>query len=189
MNPLRVNRPAGGPGAVGLIEEAVHLLRRAPPGTLAIYYAGAVPWTVGLLYFWAWAAWFAPDGPRLAWAAFGLTGLYGGLKLAQAELCARLLAFRLGRPPPTLTLGRLSGELAFQLRWQSWGLFLVALAAVLTVPLGWVYAFFQNLGVIGNVGPGSRPGAGGGAAAAPWGGEEHHRVRGVLGVVAGGWGQ
>jgi len=40
-------------GAIELIEEAVQLLRRAPAASLAIYYAGALPFVLALLYFWA----------------------------------------------------------------------------------------------------------------------------------------
>ena len=40
-------------GAIDLIEEAVHLLRGAPLSVLAIYYMGALPFILSLLYFWA----------------------------------------------------------------------------------------------------------------------------------------
>ena len=40
-------------GAIELIEEAVHLLRRAPLSVLAGYYAGSLPFVLALLYFWA----------------------------------------------------------------------------------------------------------------------------------------
>ena len=39
--------------ALELIEEAVHLLRRAPGPVLAIYYFGSLPFVLALLYFWA----------------------------------------------------------------------------------------------------------------------------------------
>src|SRR5262249_41776946 len=42
-----------GRSGLDLIEEAMHLLRRAPASTLAVYYAGAIPFTIVFLYFWA----------------------------------------------------------------------------------------------------------------------------------------
>lgn len=48
----RVRRQQGR-GAFDLIEEATHLLRTAPAATLAVYYLGAIPFVLGLLYFWA----------------------------------------------------------------------------------------------------------------------------------------
>ena len=44
-----------GPGALELIEQAVHLLRCAPAGFCwpTGYYFGSLPFVLGLLYFWA----------------------------------------------------------------------------------------------------------------------------------------
>ena len=42
-----------GKGPFDLIEESVHLLRTAPVMTLAVYYLGAIPFVLGLLFFWA----------------------------------------------------------------------------------------------------------------------------------------
>ena len=45
--------PALAPGALDVLEEAVHLLRRAPAGTLAWYYGATLPFVLGGLFFWA----------------------------------------------------------------------------------------------------------------------------------------
>src|SRR5690348_1581919 len=42
-----------GRAALDLIEDAVHLLRTTPASVWIAYYAGAVPFVLGLLYFWA----------------------------------------------------------------------------------------------------------------------------------------
>lgn len=39
-----------GPGALELLEEATHLLRRAPAGTLLAYYLGTLPFVLALLF-------------------------------------------------------------------------------------------------------------------------------------------
>ena len=81
----RALRRASEPSAVELIEEAWHLVRCAPAGALAIYYAGSVPFVLGLLFFWAYATWFHPSGDVVAWGALGLVALFVGMKAAQAE--------------------------------------------------------------------------------------------------------
>ncbi|ATC63252.1 hypothetical protein CMV30_04390 [Nibricoccus aquaticus] len=131
-----------------LIEEAVHLLRCAPAGTLAVYYFGAGAWALGFLFFWAHTTWFAPSGAQLAWSSLGLVGLFVVLKVAQAEFCARLLAQRMGEAPPVWTRRR-AWELAVaQTNVQTWGALLVPVAAVVTIPFAWVYGYFQHATVI-----------------------------------------
>ena len=148
------SRPEGvrEPSAIQLIEEAVHLLRRASPSTLALYYLGAVPWVLGLLFFWAHATWFAPTPATVAWAALGLAGLFTLVKVAQVEFCARLWAQRLGQPPPQLGLRRAVRVAEEQLRLQPWGLPVLLFAAVISVPFGWLFAFYQNAVVLGGIG-------------------------------------
>lgn len=137
------------PKAVELVEEAVHLLRQAPASTWAVYAVGASLWLLGFLFFWAFATWFAPSDETLAWWGLGLTGLFVLLKACQAEFCARLLAQRLGAPAPDWSW-RNFGRLALaQTKIQAWGVVLVPLSVALTVPFGWVYAYFQTATVLG----------------------------------------
>jgi hypothetical protein len=134
-------------GAIELIEEAVHLLRSAPAGVFAIYYAGSAPFILGLLFFWAHTTWFTPPAAAVAWAALGLVVLFAAMKVAHAEFCARLLARRLGAEPPAWSWARLRRIAATQLRLQAWGLFVLPLALFLIVPFGWPYAYFQSVNV------------------------------------------
>ncbi len=145
----RKRPPTGEPTAFELIEEAVHLLRRAPSTTLAVYYLGAGAWVLGFLFFWAHTTWFAPDNVQLAWSSLGLVVLFAGMKIAQAEFCARLLAQRTGGETPAWTWRRATQLLGAQLPVHAWGAILVPLAAIITLPLGWVYGFYQNVSVIG----------------------------------------
>jgi hypothetical protein len=143
-NPRRLE-----PSAIALVEESVHLLRTAPNSSLLIYYAGAVPFTLGFLLFWSHTTWFQPGAATLAWGALGLVGLFAAMKAAQAEFCARLLAQRLGAPPPAWSWRRLARIAAAQLRLQPWALFALPIAALMAVPLAWVVAYAQNLSVLG----------------------------------------
>jgi hypothetical protein len=137
------------PGAVALIEEAVHLLRRAPAGAFAIYLSGAGAWVLGFLFAWAHASWFAPANAQIAAGACGLVALFAWMKAAQAEFCARLLAVRLGRAPAPFSARRMLALGCAQLRAQAWGLPALPFAAALTVPFARVFLFYQNLSVLG----------------------------------------
>ncbi|MDB6094619.1 MAG: hypothetical protein JWM32_2181 [Verrucomicrobia bacterium] len=148
MSRREARDPAAGPTAVELVEESVHLLRTAAPGTMLVYYAGSIPFTLGLLFFWAHTTWFAPTGVELAWSALGLTVLFGAMKAAHADFCARLLAQRLGASSRTRD-GRGWARLAADsFRVQAFGLVILPLSLLAGVPFGWVYAYFQNLSVL-----------------------------------------
>ena len=140
------------PAAIELIEEAVHLLRCAPTGALAIYYAGAVPFVLGLLFFWAHATWFQPAGETVAWGALGLVALFVLMKATQAEFCARLLAQRLGAEASAWSWRRFARLAATQLRLQPWTALVLPPAALFAVPFGWVFAYGQSATVLGDEG-------------------------------------
>ncbi|MSU47481.1 MAG: hypothetical protein EXS37_00030 [Opitutus sp.] len=147
---MKASRRILEPSGLELIEEAVHLLRSAPAATLAIYYAGAVPFVLGLLFFWAHTTWFQPSLAQVAWSALGLVGLFATMKATQAEFCGRLLAARLGAPEPEWSWRRFGRVMLAQLRLQSWTLPALPIAVLLTVPFGWLYAYGQNLVVLGD---------------------------------------
>ncbi len=136
------------PSAVELIEESIHLLRGAPKGVLAIYVAGTSPFILGFLFFWAYVTWFTPPAPVIAWASCGLAALFAGMKTAHADFCARLMAIRLRAPAPRFSSGRLLRLAAGQMRIQAWGLVVLPIAMLLTLPFGWVYAYYQNASVL-----------------------------------------
>lgn len=139
-------KAVGEPGSLALVEEAVHLLRRLPAADWLVWAAGALPWTVGVLWAWAYASWFAPAGAERAWLALGLVGLWVGLKTAQAGFCARLLARRAGRAPERLGAAAVAGA---QLRRQAVGVVGLPAAALAVLPWGWACAYFNNLSVTG----------------------------------------
>lgn len=136
---------ATSPEAIELIEEAVTSLRATPPSAWAIYLSAAVPWVLAFGYFWASASWFAPRPAELLWQALALTTLYLTLKLAQAEFCARLRAVRLRRPPVAPSWSGLRRTAARQARSHGWAAPILPIAAVLSVPLGVAWMYFENL--------------------------------------------
>ena len=138
-----------------LVDEAFHRLRLAPAGTLGVYYAGTLPFILALLYFWADQS-RSPDATAHA-ASGGLivTALFLWMKICQAVFAARLTARLRGEGTDPWTWARL-GRLAFvQATWHGPGLFVLAVASVLTIPLGWTYAFYQNITVLGDGGEGT----------------------------------
>jgi hypothetical protein len=133
------------PGAVEFVEEAVHLLRALPPAAWVIYLAGAVPWVLGLGYFWATTSWFAPRPEEVLWKAIGMAALYLGLKVAQAEFCGRVRAVRFGVEPEPLSLRGVWRTMVRQGRVQGWAVPVMPVAMVLTVPLAFTWMYFENV--------------------------------------------
>ena len=138
------------PAALDLLEEAVHLLRTAPPRVLLAYYTGAIPFTLGLLFFWADMSCGAYAARRCPADALGLAGLFVWLKCWQAVFTSALRARLAAAPAPAwdrscwLRLVLVQGIL------QPSRLFILPLAACATIPFAWVLAFYENLTVLGD---------------------------------------
>lgn len=134
-----------GKGALELSEEAFHLLRRAPGSALLSYYLGSLPFILGLLYFWSDMSRSAFAEERLAVGALGLSLLFFWMKCGQAVFAQQMLAQLCGEPAPRWTFSRLARTALIQAILQPSGLFLLPVAAIILVPLAWVYAFYQNV--------------------------------------------
>ena len=158
--------------ALELAEEAVHLLRTAPAGALAVYYTGAGPFVLGGLYFWAdmTRSSLAPD--HLAAAALGLAGLYFWMQWWQAAFQRRLRALVAQAPYRWPSPGAAWRIFTGQVIVQAGALFLLPLAAVAVVPFPRVYATFQGLTALAD-----------GAAATP--GEQWRRAWRLAGLWPG----
>jgi hypothetical protein len=137
-----------GKAGIELIEEAFVLLRTCPPSILAAYFLGSVPFVAGFLIFCADLS-RHPEAPdRLAGATLAMTLLFVWMKFFHARFGALLLARLRGNPPPAPTPGALLGSAVRQTILQSTALFLLPLSALLVVPGGWVYAFYQNVSAL-----------------------------------------
>ena len=128
------------PGALDLLDEAARGLRSAPVGTLGVYYAGSVPFIVALGVFLAGGGGNAPC----------LAALFVGMKTAQAVFAARLGAQFARRPDAPWTPARLGRLALVQAIIQPPGLFVLSAAAVVTLPLGWAYAFYGSVTALGD---------------------------------------
>jgi hypothetical protein len=130
-----------------LIEEAVHLLRTAPAGVLAAYYAGALPFVLGLLYFWGEMSRSALAEQHLAEAALGLAVLFLWMKFCQALFVGRIRTMISGTVPRA-TFRLYFRRFIIQSTIHATGLFLLPLALLIVLPFPWLFAFYQNAGTM-----------------------------------------
>jgi hypothetical protein len=137
-----------GSGSFDLIEESTHLLRTAQVATLAVYYLGAIPFVLGLLFFWADMSRSPFASDHLAEASLAMALLFIWMKFWQVIFARRLRAQRTGKPPEPLNFRRSLRILIAQTILQPLGLFLIPLSAIPLLPFAWVYAFYQNVTVL-----------------------------------------
>jgi len=133
-----------GKGVVELLEEAAHLLRLAPPGALAAYAVGSLPFVLAVLYFWADMSRSAFARDHLAAGSMGLAGLFVWMKCWHAVFMRKLLAALCGEAPPAWPIRRVLRLVVAQAVIQPWGLLAVAASAVAVLPFPWAYAFWQS---------------------------------------------
>ncbi len=145
---MKNKRRKQGYGALDLVEEAVHLLRTAPAATLAVYYLGAIPFVLGLLFFWADMSRSPFASGHLADASLVMGLLFLWMKFWQAMFARRMRAQRAAQSAPPLRFRQAIRLLLTQTVWQSSGLFLIPLSIVPVLPFPWVYAFYQNITVL-----------------------------------------
>jgi hypothetical protein len=139
---------AAGRGALELVEEAVHLMRAAPPAAVASYAAGTVPFLLGLLYFIGDMSHSANAPAHIAAAAGALALLFAWMKFWHALFTQQLRAKLRGEPPPPLLPKGALHVAVNQAIVQPSGLLLLPLALLAALPFGWVYAFYQNLSAL-----------------------------------------
>ena len=136
-------------GGLDLIEEAVHVLRRAPPATLLCYYAGAVPFVLGVLFFWSDMSRSGLAEQHLVGGVLALAALFIWMKVWQSAFAFRLSAQVANEPATRIGLGALVRTIAAQALVHATGLFLLLIALQIVLPIAWTYAFYQNATVLG----------------------------------------
>jgi hypothetical protein len=132
------------------VEAAVHLLRMAPAGSVAMYYVGSLPFVLGLLYFWGDMSQSAFAYLHAAEAALLVAGLFVWMKAWQAVFVQRLDAEVRGTPPQAPDWRKTARTVMAQTLIQPFGLFLLPVTMLTVLPFAWTYAFFQNALVFGD---------------------------------------
>ncbi|MEE4354567.1 MAG: hypothetical protein V2J25_17035 [Desulfatiglans sp.] len=151
-------RQQQGRGALPLFEEAVHLLRRSPPGLLASYYIGSLPFILGLLFFWADMSRNPFAAQYCSPAALGLAILFIWMKCWQAVFTRKLWQGLSREPAPSWSLRRVLRLVVVQSFLQPSGLVVLPISLLIMFPFGWTYAFYQNVSVVTVEGPDARQG-------------------------------
>jgi len=146
----RARRGAAGGSALDIAEEALHLLRYAPPGAWAAYLAGTAPFVLGLLFFWSDMSRSAFAGRHVVGASLGMAALFVWMKAWHALFAALLRASVWRTPPARWPAGRLWRLAALQAAVQPWGLAALPLAFLAAIPFPAAYAWFQNVTAMGD---------------------------------------
>ena len=131
--------------ATFLLEEAVHVLRQAPLLLLSSYYIGALPFILGLFYFWADMSRSMDARSYHAGASLGLALLYIWMKCCQAMFAAHVKTIISGKPLPRWSAQRGLSLVATQTLIHATSFFILPIAALVAIPFGWCYAFYQNV--------------------------------------------
>jgi len=141
---MKAGRKIHANSAIRLIEETVFLLRSAPAALLSFYYTGTVPFVLGLLYFWADMSRSANAFQYNAAAALGLALLYVWMKVWHTLFACQVKARICGRLQYPWSLRRIASIAATQALIQSTRFGVIPLAALMMIPFGHCYAFYQN---------------------------------------------
>ena len=136
-------------GGLRLVDEAVHLLRLAPPHTLAAYAIGTLPFTMGLLYFWMDMSYNTFAGAHCLSASLLLAVGFIWMKVWHVIFCDQLSAALTPQGSAAWTIKRLAKVTLQQAALQPTGFLAIPLALLILMPFGWAYAFYQNLSTLG----------------------------------------
>jgi hypothetical protein len=147
---MKKNACKNGLPALDLLEEAAHELRRTPAKLWLAYYAGTIPFVLGLLYFWADMRFDARAARHCGGLALGVTALFVWMKCWQTVFVSGLRERLAGRTPQKWSGARAGRVLLTQAAIQPSKLLLLPLAALTFLPLAWTLAFYESVTVCGN---------------------------------------
>ena len=136
--------------ALGLTEQAFHLLRTAPLSAHCWCYLGMVPFAVGVLFFATEMSRGANAERHLINAALGIGVIYLWMKICQAIFCRKLWQqLSPGRALRAMTFSRWIRYSAVQIIIHAFAPILLLVGLLFLLPLGWIFAFLQNVTVFG----------------------------------------
>jgi hypothetical protein len=132
-----------------MLDAAVTLLRQTPVAVWSIYLIGALPFCLGLIYFWFDMIESANAEARLPGEALLLTLLYFWMKTCQAVFSRKLLALLEGEDAEPWTLGRWANTALVQTIFGGSLPMVYPMAILVTIPFGWVNAFYHSISIVG----------------------------------------
>ncbi|MDF1657920.1 MAG: hypothetical protein P1U58_09930 [Verrucomicrobiales bacterium] len=134
--------------ALQILEESFHLLRTIDLRYFWLFYLGAVPFVVVLLYFAADMSRSSLAGESMLVSSLIMTALYFWLRFSQAIFCRGL--WKTIQPESDLIdrpVDRFK-QLAALFIVQAFQIPLLVIGLLLALPLGWIIAFLQNSTVL-----------------------------------------
>ena len=137
-------------GAMDILNQGFRVLRALPLHVLAAYYVGALPFVLGFLFFWSDMSGSAFAGGRCLAASLAMAGLFWWMKCWQTVFARGVREAVTGLPAERLTPRAVARLATLQLMVQPYGLVLIPVAMLLTVPFYSVYTFFQNVTALGD---------------------------------------
>ena len=140
--------PLARPGALDLLEDAVHVLRAAPLATIACHCVGSVPLVLGLLVFWNDMTQPRTSDSTCAIEAFALASLLLWMNCWRAVFAGRLHRQLGGRPEMPWTRRRLWRLISSQAFLGGTKPLAMALAVGVVLPLPWLAAFYRSAAVL-----------------------------------------
>ncbi|PIE90272.1 MAG: hypothetical protein CR997_06695 [Acidobacteria bacterium] len=136
------------PSALALIDEATYLLRRSPAKTYLSYYLGALPFVLGMVYYLTEMILSSMAVIKVMTSSLMVSGLYIWMKCWQSIFAAQLFARLVDGEPEKITFVKFFKLILYHMKYQPWKLIALPIGAILTVPFGWLFAYYQNLTVL-----------------------------------------
>ena len=131
------------------IEEATHLLHQAPASSLALYYIGALPFVLAVLWYWLDMSRDAFAQQRVEGSSFLVAVLFLWMKCWQSAFAQGLLRELSGTTETDWSLRRIVRLVAQQSAIQPTALIVLPAAALLLLPFARVVGFYQNVTLLG----------------------------------------
>ena len=135
--------------ALDWIEEATHLLHYAPASALALYYIGALPFTLALLWYWLDMSRNAFAHQRVESASFFLALVFLWMKCWQSAFAASLLTELSGAGGMAWGWRRVFRMVLQQSAIQPTAFIVIPMAVLLTLPFARAVGFYQNATLLG----------------------------------------
>ena len=130
-----------------ILEETMHFLRVAPVSLFLCYYVGSLPFVLGVLFFWADMSRSPFAADHLSVASLGIALLFCWMKIWHTIFAQRIQALLSAVRPRTWSFHRLASAAGILALIHATGFFVLPLSAILMLPFGWCYAFYQNISV------------------------------------------
>ncbi len=130
-------------GAVQLIEEAVHVLRKIPVVFFIPYYLGTMPFLLGLLYFWNDMAKNAFARDYCLTASLGLALLYVWMKTWQSVFSIKIYDYVSRNKTRRWSLSKVSQMAMVQTILHASSIVVLPVALLVTLPFAWTVAMYQ----------------------------------------------